>query len=65
MSLDEDQAKWLQELLDMCNDAAQKLTEWESSFINDTRERYEKYGADTRISPKQKAILVRIYEKLA
>ena len=34
--------------------------EWEMTFVDDIRERYEKYGGDTFVSEKQVEILNKI-----
>lgn len=33
------------------------LEEYESKFVTETKERFEKYGASTRLSPKQQSWL--------
>lgn len=40
------------------------LSDWERSFIKDQLERHEKYGSGIRISPKQWAVINRVYEKI-
>lgn len=45
-------------------DEPDPLTEWEQGFIISTEERYNLYKDETRISPKQWAVLDRIYDKV-
>ena len=58
-----DQLDYVQELLQDA-DASEGLSEWEISFCDSLRDRVEQYGARTRISLKQWAVLERIEEKL-
>lgn len=46
------------------NDEEDPLSEWEQGFIISTEERYNLYKDETRISPKQWAVLNRIYDKV-
>lgn len=41
------------------------LTSWEFGFIADNWNRFQRYGADCRISPKHAVIIERCYEKAA
>lgn len=41
-----------------------KLSDWERGFIKNQLDRHAQYGADTRVSPKQWAVINRVYEKL-
>jgi len=40
------------------------LTEWETGFFDDQVKRYEEYGANINLSPKQWAVLNRMYDKV-
>lgn len=41
-----------------------KLSTWEQDFLADTEVRYKKYGSETRVSPKQWAVIKRMANKL-
>jgi hypothetical protein len=40
------------------------MTAWERSFMDDQKERYEKYGASTRFSDRQWQVILRIEKSL-
>lgn len=40
------------------------LTEWEAGFYDDQVKRYDEYGAKINLSPKQWAVLNRMYDKV-
>lgn len=42
----------------------EKLTEYEQGFIISQRDRYDRYGRDMWVSPKQWAIIMRIEKAL-
>lgn len=54
---------WTQRLVDAALEGTE-ISEWERGFLNDQKERLEKYGADTRYSSKQLDILIRVQEKI-
>ena len=65
MPLTEDETEKLQRIIDLAADAAPgQLSDWERSFLKDQQERFEKYGTDTRMSPKQWGVLDRILAAL-
>ncbi len=59
MSLSSEEDAWLSEFLQSASDNEDALSEWELNFIQDQRKRYDEYGMDTRMSPKQWNILFR------
>lgn len=62
--MDLDSQLWLERLLEHAEESQHRLSNWERTFINDHRDRYEELGAEIRISPKQREWLVRIEGKL-
>lgn len=40
------------------------LSDWEKSFFLDQVQRHKEYGAGTRLSPKQWAVMDKIYAKV-
>lgn len=58
-----EQLDYVQELLQDA-DASEGLSEWEITFCDSLRDRIQQYGARTRISPKQWAVMERIEQKL-
>lgn len=64
MPLDPDQQSWIELLIETFNRDNTKVSDWELNFFTDQIERWETYGADMRISPKQWGILDKIADKL-
>lgn len=64
MSISEEYADRLELILNGAQEYEGELTDWERGFIQDTVERYEKYGTNIRVSDKQWVILERIWGKL-
>lgn len=61
--MDEETYQWVQAVVtDRLADP--KRSEWAQNFYSDQAERLEKYGRDTRFSPKQLQILDRDAEKM-
>jgi hypothetical protein len=58
-----DNLESLPDILDFA-DGHEKLTDWESEFISDMKERYDKYGFAMMISERQIAVLNKIATKL-
>jgi hypothetical protein len=55
----------IQQMVEEANEVAELcLTDWECNFISDMADKFEKWGADTFVSPKQEEIIRRIYEKV-
>lgn len=63
MALDETQINRLTQILEAAADSAARLSDWENNFIDDTRERYEEYGGNTKVSGKQWDVLESIFSK--
>lgn len=63
MALTEDYIRWLDDLFTL-TDNNPKINAWERKFLDDQKERYEEQGAAMSLSPKQRAILMKIEEKL-
>lgn len=64
MALNPDEAAWVEGLLEKYSEDNTKVSDWEMGFMKDQVERWEKYGAEMRISPKQWPIFDRVAEKL-
>lgn len=47
------------------NPTHRKLTDWDRKFLDDQQKRFDEYGEEMRLSEKQEACVMRIYEKLA
>ncbi len=45
-------------------EGASNLTAWERTFLKDQIDRYKEYGAGINLSPKQWAVLNKLYEKV-
>jgi hypothetical protein len=55
------QHEFLQTLLDTIEEEGKhRLNGWEDGFISDQFKRFEQYGDDTRMSPKQWAVIKKI-----
>lgn len=63
MSLTEDEDEKLQHMLGLLEENIKLLSEWEQGFIRDQIKRYEEYRANIRVSPKQWAVINRIYKE--
>lgn len=63
MALSEDYVRWLEDFF-VITENNSKLSQWEKKFVQDQKTRYEEHGAGMFLSDKQKAILVKIEEKL-
>lgn len=64
MPLSEDYIKWLEDFFAMCDTNSSKLSSWETNFVRDQKERYEEHGAAMSLSPKQRAVLTKIEDKI-
>ena len=51
-------------LMDVFDENRSRLTQWEESFMQDQKDRFEAHGADFRCSIKQWEIITRIGRKL-
>ena len=63
MALSESEAEYLEGLLQAVESAhVNQLSDWRRGFMKDQRERWEKYGPDIFLSPKQWNILRQVAE---
>lgn len=60
----QNEIEYLEEIINARGEAGHLISEWERKFIDDQQSRYEKYAADTKMSPKQWAVLDKIANKL-
>lgn len=65
MALSERENDWVESLLQAVAADSGELSDWEKSFMGDQQSRYEQYGAEMFISPKQWGVLRRIANKVA
>ena len=61
--LTEDECLLLESILESPYQNHPKVSERERNFVNDQKERYQKYGQETRMSDKQWKWLKSIYER--
>ena len=54
----------LQFMLSTIGESRKDLTDWERGFFDDQEKRYAEYGARISLSPKQWAVLNRMYDKV-
>jgi len=64
MPLTDEEEQKLREYMITLADRRTKLSEWEAGFFADQEKRYKEYGARMYLSPKQWAVLNRMYEKV-
>lgn len=64
MALDADEQFRLEQIITAARDNFDELSEWEQGFMVSTEERIKLYGANSRVSEKQWAILDRVYDKV-
>jgi len=66
MPLTDDQEEKVRFMLsELDSDEARKImNSWERDFVFDQVKRYDQYGSQMNLSPKQWAILDKIYEKV-
>lgn len=64
MALNEDDVFKLEQVITAAKDNFDELSEWEQGFMVSTEERYQLYGANSRVSDKQWTILDRIYSNV-
>ena len=58
--MDADRLQWI---LNKVDEGWARLSTWEENFLEDMRERLDKYGDNIRISEKQEDVLERISDK--
>lgn len=64
MTLTIEQEEKLRTYMATIAERRKSLSDWESSFFSDQEKRYEQYGSRIHLSPKQWAVLDRMYEKV-
>ena len=64
MSLSEEQEQRLANILEACEDARHRLSDWEADFLDDQVNRYAQYKSQTSLSPKQWGVLERMMDKV-
>lgn len=62
--LDQKECDWMKRIEKEVDKVWDDLTLWEQKFIEDTLERFKRYGDKTMISLKQWEIITRISEKI-
>lgn len=51
--LSDNEKQSLADIIERCHEQWEELNGWEQGFITDQEKRYEEYGAEIRLSPKQ------------
>lgn len=51
-------------MLSTISESRKTLTEWEQGFFDDQVKRYDEHGANIHLSPKQWAVINRMYDKV-
>lgn len=64
MPLTDEQEERLSDILNELSSYRGLLTDWEMSFLDDQVRRYDEHGSEIRLSPKQWAVLNRMYDKV-
>lgn len=64
MSLTQEEEERLHNLLQTLEGCTKALSDWERNFLADQSNRYQQYGSKIFMSPKQWAVLQRMYEKV-
>jgi hypothetical protein len=64
MSLSDEQETKLANILETCLEGRKQLNDWERGFLDDQAKRYDEYKSRMSLSPKQWAILDKMYEKV-
>ena len=64
MTLSEDLEEKFRHAIHTLDDHKNLLSEWERTFLADQLKRYDEYGSNVRLSPKQWAIIDRMMEKV-
>lgn len=64
MALTSEEEDRMQTYLDTINENTESLTGWETQFISDMTERFEKYSGKMFMSPKQWTVMRRIFNKV-
>lgn len=64
MTLTEDQEEKFRHAIHTLDDHRELLSAWEISFLDDQLKRYDEWGSNVRLSPKQWAIIDRMMGKV-
>lgn len=64
MSLTDSEYQEFSEMMEEIELHQKRLSDWELKFYNDQKERHEEYKERIRVSPKQMAVIRRMYEKV-
>lgn len=62
--LSEDERSTLVDIIERCHNGWDLLNDWEKGFVGDQIKRYEEYGSDIRLSPKQWEMMRKIEDVL-
>lgn len=65
MPLTREEHDLLVDTINLFNENPKKLNEWETNFMSDFQRKFDEHGEDCFMSPKQRAALSKIYQKLA
>lgn len=63
MALSEDEVERLSTILATLGECKAKMNDKSREFVSDVEQRYDKYGSDLRMSPKQWAWLENLMEQ--
>lgn len=64
MPITENEKATLSDLFERCHAQWDVLNDWEKGFVGDQEKRWEEYGVEIRLSPKQWAALHKIEDIL-
>ena len=64
MALSKDEHDLLVDCLSFVENESDKLNDFEKSFLTNQQERYDEYGENIKLSPKQIAVLEKVYNKV-
>ena len=64
MSLTDEQEERFRLYIHALDDARTGLSDWERNFLDDQIKRYDQYGPKVTLSPKQWAVLDKMYDKI-
>lgn len=63
MTITDEQEEKLLHMFSVIEENRKELTKWESDFFGDQVKRHEEFGTKISFSPKQMAVLDKIFEK--
>ena len=64
MPLSQREQDWIEQFFEALDGREKKLSAWAQGFLSDQAERWEKYGKDMFLSPKQWAVMKRAAEDI-